>query len=88
MSAKNRREEEELLAKSIKTAREFTACLHLGPGQRHVRRGLASYEAARAEADELEKLSKFGRKAVVYAISAQGYTVDCSPRLMEICATL
>lgn len=76
--------EDLMIAEDIKTATEFTACLHLGPGQRHTVRGLPDYAAAMAAAAELNTKSQFGRKAIVYAISKRGYTLDVSPKLAAL----
>lgn len=69
--------EDALLAAEIAKATEFSACLHLGPGNRHTVRGIKTYAAALDRARELNELSKFGRRTIIYAISPLGsFPVD------------
>jgi xylose isomerase len=73
--------EDHQLAAQIAKATRFSACLHLGPGNRHTRYveqgGREGYEAVLQVADELNALSKFGRRTVVYAINSLGsFPVD------------
>lgn len=73
--------EDHQLAEQIAKATRFSACLHLGPGNRHTRYieqgGREGYEAALAVADELNAMSKFGRRSVIYAINSLGsFPVD------------
>lgn len=77
-------EEELVFAREIARATEFSAYYRNGPHEKYVERGLPDFETARARADALEsEHSKFGRKAIVYAISPLG-TFDCNDRLMAI----
>jgi hypothetical protein len=46
-------------------------------------RGLASYEAAEAVAAEMNSESRFGRRAIVYAINKLG-SFDCTPELIAM----
>jgi hypothetical protein len=82
--SKTAQEEDALFADYVRNAREFTTCLHLGPGNRTTVRGLPTYKAAMAKAAELNTQSQYGRKAIVYAVSQQGYTIDVSPRLAAL----
>lgn len=73
--------EDAMLAEQVRRATRFSACLHLGPGQRHTRYveqgGRAGYEGALAEAAELQKLSRYGRRSIIYAINPLGsFPVD------------
>jgi hypothetical protein len=82
MSALNKIHPEDYqLAEQIKRANRFSACLHLGPANRHTRYveqgGPDGYAAALAVADELNAMSKFGRRSVIYAINSLGsFPVD------------
>lgn len=81
-------DEEILFAREIARAKEFSAYYRNGPHQKFVERGLPDFDTARARADALEaEYSKFGRKAIVYAISPLG-TFDCNDRLMAIVADM
>lgn len=72
-------------ARSIAQAVEFTAYLRCGPHEKYVERGVPSYEQAKAMVAELEAAySKWGRKGIVYAITPQGYTMDCNDEIMAL----
>jgi hypothetical protein len=83
----NAREEDRLLAIEITKAHRFSTCLHLGPCDRHTHYFDApwpdGYRQALADADELNKLSKFGRRTVIYAINKLG-SFDVSPKLAAL----
>lgn len=64
--------EDQILAAEIAKADEFSACLHLGPSNRYTRRGLKTYQEALDAAAELNKLSRYGRRSIVYAINSLG----------------
>lgn len=73
--------EDDMLAAQVRKATRFSACIHLGPGNRHTRYieqgGQAGYDAALAVAAEFDAMSQFGRRAVVYAINSLGsFPVD------------
>ena len=73
--------EDLMLAQQVKRATRWSACLHLGPGNRSTvyveEAGQAGYDGAVDAAARLNVHSKFGRKAVVYAINALGsFPVD------------
>lgn len=77
--------EEYDLARLIANAKEFSAYLRVGPHEKYVERGFPDYQSAREAADRLErKHSRFGRGALVYAISQQGYSIDCSPERVAL----
>jgi hypothetical protein len=82
MSALKKTHPEDLqIAAQIRKAHRYSACLHLGPHNRHTRYieqgGPEGYAAALAVADELNAMSKFGRRTVVYAINTLGsFPVD------------
>lgn len=65
------------LARQIANAKEFSASIRLGPADKRTLRDFPNYSAARAAADDLNKASRFGRRAVVYAINSLGsFPVD------------
>lgn len=81
-------DEEILFAREIARSTEFSAYYRNGPHEKYVVRGFPDFDSARARADALEaEHSRFGRKAIVYAISPLG-TFDCNARLMAIVAEL
>lgn len=75
------------LAAQIAKATRFSATIHLGPGDRHTHyfeaSGAEGYAQALADAAELEKLSKFGRRAIVYAINSLG-SFAITPNLAKL----
>lgn len=72
------------LALEISTAREFSAFYRNGPHEKLVERGFETYEAARERADEMEREhSRFGRKAMVYAITKLG-SFPCDARMIGL----
>lgn len=76
--------EDRMLADMIAGAVEFTAHLRIGPFEKYTERR-RTYPEALAAARELETAhSRFGRSAMVYAITAKGYTVPCSPELAAV----
>lgn len=68
--------EDQALSSEIAKAHSFSAFLFNGPFDR--RRvivdegGPAGYAKARAIADDLDKVSRYGRRAIVYAINSLG----------------
>ena len=77
--------EDRMLADLIASSSEFSAYLRVGPHEKYVERGFASYAAARKRADALvAEHSRFGRGGLVYAITPQGYSVPCSPELIAL----
>lgn len=82
-AAKKTHPEDLLIAEQIKRATRFSACIHLGPHDRTTRYveegGPAGYAAALAIKAELDADSRFGRRAVVYAINSLGsFPVDAN----------
>lgn len=75
------------LAAQIAKATRFSACLHLGPCNRHTRYveqgGPEGYAQALREAEDLNTLSKFGRRSIVYAINTLG-SFPVSPELATL----
>lgn len=68
--------EDAVLAAEIAKAQRFSACIHLGPGNRQTVY-TDSYAAALAAKAEMDAGSRFGRRAVVYAINSLGsFPVD------------
>jgi hypothetical protein len=83
-AAKKPHPEDLELAKLIASATEFSAYIRRSPTDKTVLRHFPDYERARAAADELEKSSSFGRRALVYAITPKGYSIPCSPELVAM----
>lgn len=85
--SKSAQAEDAMLAGEIAKAKRFSASLHLGPGDRHTRYieqgGPAGYAEALAQAEDLNKLSRFGRRAIVYAINPLG-SFPVSPELARL----
>jgi exo-beta-1,3-glucanase (GH17 family) len=74
--------EEASAVAEIAKATSFSAAIVLGgPGGRHAHHGLASYAEAEAMESELNKLSRYGRKAVIYAVRGERAT-PCTPDLI------
>ena len=79
--------EERMIAGEIAKSAEFTACLHLGPGNRMTAEGMTSYEEAQEAAGQLNEHSRFGRKAVIYAITKLG-SFPCDDALIALARSL
>ena len=77
------------LARIINNAVQFTAYLRVGPFEKYVERGFATYEDARTAADRLERDHATNcRKALVYAISKANVSVPVSDHLLAVAAEL
>lgn len=76
--------EDLMLAALIAASTEFSAHIRRGPHDKETTRGLPSYAAAKAEAARLNGTSRFGRRAMVYAITPKGYTIPCDDRLAAL----
>lgn len=86
--SKSQLEEERAAAEQIARADSFSAVIVLGgPGGRHAHHGLASFEEAQAVETDLNKLSRFGRRAVIYAVRGNRST-PCTPELVEMARQL
>ncbi len=84
MAQKFPTDEDRLIAREIARATEFSAFYRNGPHEKYTVRGLPTYEAAVAEADRLvAEHSRFGRRALVYAITPLG-SFDCTPELVAL----
>lgn len=59
-------------AEQIAKAAAFRAIIVLGPHDRRTADGMTSYAEALEAAAQLNGMSKFGRSAIIYAISANG----------------
>ncbi len=76
--------DEIMIAVEIAKATEFAAFMRVGPHEKFAIRGFPDYEAARRAADEIEaKHSRFGRKAIVYAITQMG-SFPCDDRMIAL----
>jgi hypothetical protein len=81
--------EERLQAAEIAQAISFAAHIRVGPHEKHTTRDLATPEAAFAEADRLtEAHGRYGRRAMVFAISAKGRETLCTPDLVALARSL
>lgn len=77
-------EEERSAAEQIALATSFSAVLVLGGvGGRHAHHGLASFEEAQGVETELNQLSRYGRRAVIYAVRGNRST-PCTPELVAM----
>lgn len=74
-------------AAEIAKAHEFSAHYRNGPHEKTTLRGFATYEAARAAADQLEANSQFGRRSIVYAINRLG-SFPCTDQLIAMAREL
>lgn len=79
--------EERMIASEIAKSNQFTACLHLGPANRHTAEGMTSYEEAKIAADQLDQMSKFGRRAIIYAVTKLG-SFPCDDALIALARSL
>lgn len=81
--------EERLVAAEIAQAVSFAAHLRCGPFEKYTTRNIETAEAAFAEASRLEAAhSRFGRRAMVFAISPKGRETLCTPELVELARNL
>lgn len=77
-------DEDAYLASQIAKAVAWTAHLRVGPHEKYTERfdGPDRYEDARAAAERLEREhSRFGRQALVFAITPRGDTHSVTPEL-------
>lgn len=64
--------------RQIGRATSFSAFIRRGPHDKTVEFA-ADYRSARAIADGLNETSRFGRRAIVYAITPEGWSFDVTP---------
>ncbi len=77
--------EDILIAQSIAKAIEFSAFYRNGPHEKYKETGFETYGLARIRADKMAaEHSKFGRGAIVYAITKEGYSLPCDEKLMAL----
>ena len=79
--------EERMIAAEIAKSNEFTACLHLGPGNRQTATGMTTYEEALEAKAQLDAGSRFGRKAIIYAVTKLG-SFPCDDELIALARSL
>lgn len=79
--------EERMIAAEIAKADYFTVSLILGPHDRHKVAQIPNYESAKVAADMLNKLSKFGRKSIIYAVTKLG-SFPCDDALVALARSL
>ena len=79
--------EERMIAAEIAKSNRFTACLHLGPGNRHTADGMTSYEEAQEAAAQLNEMSQYGRRAIIYAVTKLG-SFPCDDALIALARSL
>ena len=78
-------DEDRVMAEQVRTAVSFTAHYHRGVMDKMTTRDLPTLDAALAEAERLEReFPSFGRKAMVYAVTPQGFTILCSKAIIEL----
>lgn len=82
-------EEEHHLVEQIASAISFTAHLRVGPHEKYTTRDIETASEAFAEADRLtSEHSHYGRRALVYAITPQDYTVPVTRELARLAGRL
>jgi hypothetical protein len=81
--------EQAVEAREIAEAVSFSAHLRMGPHEKYTTRDLATAEAAFAEGERLvAEYSRFGRRAMIFAINARGRETLCTPELVALAAQL
>jgi hypothetical protein len=75
--------EDRMLADLIASAESFTAHIRLAPHDKTTVR-VKTYAEALAAAEKLNATSKFGRRAMVYAVTPKGWTVPVDAKLAEL----
>jgi hypothetical protein len=81
-------EEDRFLASEIATATHFTAHFRAGPFEKYTEQH-PSYELARLAADRLQtEHSRFGRRALVYAVTPRGDSIPCTAELIALSRAL
>lgn len=89
MSNKKIHPEDYDMAKAINDAVYFKAFYRKGPFEKYTSGQLESYEMARAKADELAAKNPCqGKKGLVYAITKNNMSINCTPELIALAATL
>lgn len=82
--AKQPHEADVYTAQQIATATRFSAVIQLGPLDRRYAEGMTSYAEALEGAAQLNALSKFGRRAVIYAHTPKGRAFPVSVDLAKM----
>lgn len=79
-------DEEQFLISQIKRAVAWTAHIRLGPADKITERfdGNDRADDAFAKCEELNALSRFGRRAMVFAITDRGDTIPVSRELLAL----
>jgi hypothetical protein len=81
--------EEAAIAAEIAQAVSFAAHLRCGPHEKHTTRDIKTADAAFTEADRLTKEhGRFGRRAMVFAISARGRETLVTRELAQLAGVL
>jgi hypothetical protein len=76
--------EDRMLADLIASAESFTAHIRLAPHDKTTVRGLRTYREALNAAAALNATSRYGRRAMVYAVTPKGWTVPVDAKLAEL----
>jgi hypothetical protein len=76
--------EDVTIAQEIKEAVAFSVCLHRGALNRETVRDIPSYGEALGVAADLNATSKFGRRAVIYAIHPRGHAHPVDAKLAAL----
>lgn len=81
-------EEERFLASEIASAVYFTAHLRVGPHEKYSEQR-DTYEEAKAAGVELKaRHSRFGRSAIIYAVTPRGDSIPCTDSLVAMARAL
>lgn len=77
--------EDDMLAALIAEGATFNAFMRVGPFEKYRGDIRQSYRDARADCDDLvAQHGKFGRKAIVYAVTHKGITIPVDDRLATL----
>lgn len=86
---KKRHPEDYDMARAINEAVYFTAFYRKGPFEKWCVRDLPDYETALAKAEELAAANPCqGKRGLVYAVTKNNVSINCTPDLIELAATL
>lgn len=81
--------EQAIEAAEIAQAVSFSAHLRMGPHEKYTTRDLANAADAFEEGRRLEaEHSRFGRRAMIFAINKRGRETLCTPELVALAAAL
>lgn len=84
MAQKKPHEADIYAAEQIARAVEFRAQIRLGPHEPLFATGMTTYAEALEGAAQLDARSKFGRRAIIYAITPENRAFPVSPDLAKM----